>query len=81
MPGKENNAAISAAVVGRSPCLVREFYVIIIIIIIIPSVCALPLVYLLPVYIYPTCFVRCYLFFLPSPDFALHWQVNPFQLL
>ena len=77
MPGKENNAAISSAVVGRSPCLVREC----VYVIIIPSVCALPLVYLLPVYIYRTCFVRCYLFILPSPDFALHWQINPFQLL
>ena len=66
MPGKENNAAISSAVVGRSPCLVREFYVIIIIIIIIPSVCALPLVYLLPVYIYRTCLdVVIYLFYHP----------------
>ena len=26
MPGKENNEVISSAVVGRSPCLVREFY-------------------------------------------------------
>ena len=46
MPGKENSAVISSAV-GQSPCLVREFYVIIIIII-IPSCVPCPW-YLLPV--------------------------------